>query len=78
MDIAQILTIAGPTAIFTGGVAWGAARQALNGTRERVKDIQAGLKQHVDSDDAVQRELLQRSAALEAKVDIILSKLDKL
>jgi alkylation response protein AidB-like acyl-CoA dehydrogenase len=75
MDVMTITAIAGPTALITAGVAFGAARQALNGTRERVKEIQVLVAKHIEDDNDLQRELLQRSAALEAKADIILSKL---
>lgn len=62
------------TIVAAGGAAWGAAKQALNGTRERVKRIDEQLVAHIKDDDTIQRELLQRASSVEAKVDIIISK----
>lgn len=64
------------TVIAAGGAAWGAAKQALNGTRERVKRIDDQLIHHIKDDDALQRELLQRTSSVEAKVDILIDRLD--
>jgi alkylation response protein AidB-like acyl-CoA dehydrogenase len=64
------------TALVAGAAAWGSAKQALNGTRERVKRIDNELVKHIRDDESVQRELLQRAAALEAKIDIVLKRLD--
>lgn len=65
------------TVVAAGAAAWGASKQALNGTRERVARIDAHLLDHIRDDDQVQRELLQRAAALEAKIDLVLARLDR-
>ena len=63
MDIPTALMIAGSGALATGGVAWGSVRQALNGTRERVKRIESEHDDHKD-----------RLARIETKIDILLEK----
>ena len=55
--------LAGATVAVTGGVAWGAVKQALNGTRERVDKLEAHSSNHSD--------LLAR---LETKVDILIER----
>lgn len=49
------------TALFTGGVAFGGVKVALNGTRERIKLVELGYADHSD-----------RLARIETKVDLIL------
>lgn len=63
MDIPTALIISGTTALVTGGVAWGSVKQALNGTRDRVKKIEADHGDHAD-----------RLARIETKIDILLEK----
>ena len=49
------------TVLFTGGVAFGGVKVALNGTRERIKLVEVGYVDHSD-----------RLARIETKVDLIL------
>lgn len=63
MEIETALMIAGTSALVTGGVAWGTVKTALNGTRERVKNIEI---EHWDQRD--------RLARIETKIDILLEK----
>lgn len=90
MDVTTVLQVAGP--LLAIGGAWGGAKVALNGTRERVKElrlelaentkaaheraheIKAELAAHTRADDAVQRELIDRSARIETKLDILMEK----
>lgn len=65
-----LITIA--TTVFAGGAAWGGAKAALNGTRERVKRISTELDTHVRDDHLIQRDLVERAARLEAKIDVLL------
>ena len=53
------------------GGAYGGAKVALNGTRERVREIKADLKEHIDADEEVQRETLDRLARIETKLDML-------
>ena len=61
MDVTTILTVAGPTTIFVAGAAWGGAKVALNGTRNRVKMLEEESKTTTD-----------RLARIETKIDILL------
>ena len=54
------------TVLFTGGVAFGGVKVALNGTRERIKLVEVGYADHSD-----------RLARIETKVDLILDCMDK-
>ena len=63
MDVPSTLMIAGPTALVALGAAWGGAKVALNGTRERVR--------HLEESD---RDVHDRLARMETKIDILLEK----
>lgn len=71
LDVGTLIQLG--TVVAAGAAAWGASRQALNGTRERVKD----LSRRQDGQDKISRELLQRASALEAKIDLVLARLDR-
>lgn len=60
MDYVQFLTMVGPS-LVAGGVAYGGAKAALNGTRLRVKELEASDKDKAD-----------RLARIETKIDILL------
>ena len=55
--------------IFSGGAAWGGSRVALNGTRERVKNMDAKLDTHIAEDGKVQTALLTGMTRIETKLD---------
>jgi hypothetical protein len=57
------------TMLVTAGAAWGGTRVALNGTRERVKEIKAKLDKHIEADESVQRETIDRLARIETKIE---------
>ena len=63
MDFATISSIAIPTAVFTAGVAWGAVRQSLNGTRTAVRETRDLVAQIAQRQAGTQ----ERVAALEAQ-----------
>lgn len=65
MDIAQVLLVAAPTALFTGGVAWGTVKVTLNGTKARVEKLEEAKDDHTD-----------RLARIETKIDILLRESD--
>ena len=67
MDVGLIVQIALP--IATVAAAWGGTRQALNGTRERVKDIDTHLNAHIREGNEQHTALVQRVAVVETKVD---------
>ena len=63
MDL-ELAAIAGfTTIVVSGGAAWGAAKQALNGTRERVRVLETDSKAHADA-----------IARVETKVDILIDR----
>jgi len=64
MDIASILAIATPTAVFSLGAAWGGAKVALNGTRKKVERLEAHDEENRD-----------RLARIETKQDMLISML---
>jgi hypothetical protein len=63
MDALSLLSIAGPTAIFTGGVAWGAVKVTLNGTKARVQRLEEQSADYAD-----------RLARIETKIDVLLDR----
>ena len=63
IDWATVSGIAIPTAVFTAGVAWGAVRQSLNGTRKAVQETRDIVAQMAHRQAGTQ----ERVAALEAQ-----------
>ena len=57
------IIMGGMTVLVSGGAAWGAAKQALNGTRERVQKLEGKVDQHSDT-----------LARVETKVDILIDR----
>jgi hypothetical protein len=55
--------------VATVAAAWGGTRQALNGTRERVKDIDRKLDDHVAWEAEKYSGLTERIVAVEVKVE---------
>lgn len=68
------ITIGVVTAVFTGGAAWGGAKVALNGTRNRVKKMETDFETHMRDDQMVQREMVDRLARIETKLELALYK----
>lgn len=64
----------GATAVGSLGAAWGGAKVALNGTRSRVQRIESVLDEHIDEDEQLNRDSIDRLARLETKIDILLQK----
>ena len=57
--------------LATVAAAWGGTRQALNGTRERVKDINSKMDLHIQNTLAKHTEISERLATVETKVDML-------
>jgi hypothetical protein len=57
--------------LLSVGGAYGGAKVALNGTRERVKELQEDFEQHTADDTAIQRETIDRLARIETKLDYL-------
>lgn len=56
------------TAVFAGGAAWGGAKRALNGSRERIKGIDAKLDKHIAETTATRIETADRLARIETRI----------
>ena len=61
MDLTTAAMIAAGTGLVTIGGAWGAAKQAMNGTKERVRALEHDNKKNND-----------RLARIETKIDILI------
>ena len=68
MDYVAMAKVLWP--LLAAAAAWGGAKQALNGTRDRVKKLEERSTAH----DTVHTNLLERTARMETKIDILLEK----
>lgn len=68
------ITITIASAIFAGGAAWGGAKAALNGTKNRVKKMETDFVIHMRDDHVVQSQMLDRLARVETKIDLLLTR----
>ncbi len=55
--------------VASGAAAWGGSRQALNGTRERVKSIDEKMDKHINQTSGNIQVVTERIAVVETKVD---------
>lgn len=62
------------TALFVGGVSWGATKSALNGTRQRVQEIHKTVQAHIKDETESDRKLHERITRVETKVDILIDR----
>jgi hypothetical protein len=62
------------TAALALGGSWGGAKVALNGTRERVKEINRKFEQHVADEQAQDLRIHERMASVEAKIDVLIER----
>lgn len=67
LDLSVLLSLG--IALLTGGCAFGGARAALNGTRERVRRVEEKLDGHAEADVLVQREIIDRLSRIEGKLE---------
>lgn len=73
MEFSPLLTSMG-TAIFVGGVAWGATKSALNGTRMRVQQIHEELRSHIRDESSADMETHERITRVETKLDMLIDR----
>lgn len=66
----EIIKVAAP--LLAIGGAWGGAKVALNGTRERVKAVDTKLNAHIEKHTEQQMVLVDRTARIETKLDSLL------
>jgi len=69
--ITTVLAVAGPFLAIGG--AWGGAKVALNGTRNRVKTLETNLEVHKAASAIQHIEAIDRLARIETKIDIVIS-----
>lgn len=69
MDIGSAVQWIIPVA--TVAAAWGGTRQALNGTKERVKSIDEKMDSHIQTSQSKHETLVERIAVVETKVDTL-------
>lgn len=69
MDLPLIFSIVAPTVLFTAGAAWGAVRNALNGTRERMERVELRLEGHITESGVAQRDVVDRLARIETRIE---------
>lgn len=60
------------SAAFTGGVAWGTVKSALNGTRQRVRNVEEKVEALDEKMDEHQLEAIKEITAVSTKVDLLL------
>jgi hypothetical protein len=69
MEVITVIQWALPA--LTVAAAYGGTRQALNGTREKVKDIKTTLDEHIIDGNIKHESMVQRVAIVETKVDAL-------
>ena len=69
MDPILLMQIAVP--LLAIGGAWGGAKAALNGTKDKVKEI----KEEIAELDNAHAALLDRAARIETKIDMLMEKM---
>lgn len=72
MEVIDLWKFIGP-ALALGG-AWGGAKVALNGTRDRVARIDAELRDHISEENQHDLILHERIAQMETKIDVLLDR----
>ena len=63
------------TALIAAAFAAGGAKRALNGTRDRVKEIHEQLRSHINEEHNADQQTHERIARVETKVDLILERM---
>lgn len=67
VSLSVLLSLGG--ILVSAGAAYGGAKSALNGTRQRVKDMDEAFREHAKADDTHQRAVIDRLARIETKLD---------
>lgn len=63
----QVVAIASP--LVAGAAAWGGTVKALNGTRERVRNVEANSAAHERLDQGRHLEVVERLTRIETKLE---------
>lgn len=72
MEFLELAKLAGP--LLAIGGAWGGAKVALNGTRDRVKQIDRKLEDHIKDETTQDLKIHERVASIETKIDVLLER----
>ena len=67
MEVLELLKLAAP--LLAVGGAWGGAKVALNGTRDRVRKMETDFQAHELKDQVRQIEIIDRLARIETKLE---------
>lgn len=76
MQVPFEVVMAALSVVGSGGIAWGAVRAGLNGTRGDVKEIRTTLQAHVNEDHRLQVEQVEIVTRIETKLDGMIEDLD--
>lgn len=68
-EVSPQIIISAVTAIGTVAAAWGGTKAALNGTRERVRNVELDLKQHKEDSSNKHVETVTVLTRIETKLD---------
>jgi hypothetical protein len=68
IGIIALLTIVG-----SGGVAWGGAKAAMNGTKSHLANLDKWAVAHDAKDNAAQLDTVGRLGSIEGKLDLLLN-----
>lgn len=60
------------TMIASGGVAWGVSTQKLKRTEKDIDVLFRAQEHHQDQDHAIHKQLIDRLARIETKIDILM------
>ncbi len=71
MEYMEFVRFAAPMFLAIG-VAWGGVRVGLNGTKEKVKQVETELDQHKEMYYKDSRQIVKTLASLETKVDLLI------
>lgn len=72
MEYLDIVKLGAP--LLAIGVAWGVAKNTMNGNTKKIDEINSELDEHVKEDNVIHTQILQQQTRLETKIDILLEK----
>ena len=72
MEYMEFIRYAAPMFLAVG-VAWGSVKVGLNGTKEKVKQVETELDQHKLAYYKDSRQIVKTLASVEAKVDLLIA-----
>jgi hypothetical protein len=76
VTLSAVMKFVVPGALAVGG-AWGGAKAALNGTRNRVKHLETEFANHKQTTDLKHTDTIDRLARIETKLDLFMQHPEK-